>query len=90
LDRAFAAIADRVLRAVQGEPDEQIDDLVMPESPEPVGVVVVAIDPVTLEVETLLDEHAPLGVPTTAVSVEGQLYLTSLFDKRLARLRVRA
>ena len=90
LDRAFAAIADRVLRAVQGEPDEQNDDLVMPESPEPVDVVVVAIDPVTLEVETLLDEHAPLGVPTTAVSVEGQLYLTSLFDKRLARLRVRA
>ena len=55
--------------------------------PDPLDVVVAAIDPITLEVEILVDEEVSFGLPTTVLEEGGDLYLTSLFVSRLARLR---
>lgn len=58
--------------------------------PDPLDIVVVAVDPTTLDVEVLVDEHAAIGLVTTAISVDGDLYLTDLAGTRLTRLRTRS
>ncbi len=60
-----------------------------PTHPCPIAVAAVAaVDPESLDVEMLIDEDVPFGLPTTAITAGGDLYLTSLFTNRLARLRI--
>jgi sugar lactone lactonase YvrE len=75
------------VRAAVAEGPGKVFAAAMADPPEPLQIVVVAIDPDTLEVETLLDDEASFGLPTTALIARGDLYLTSLFATRLARLR---